>query len=148
MLAYLWPILLIIASNVCYNIAAKSTPGGVNPFASLLVTYLVSALATGVMFAVSSVGKDGILVQVRQINWSSVALGLSLVGLEFGYIMAYRAGWQVSVGSLVANIALAVILVFVGALFYQEKITGFQAIGILLCLAGLVFLNIRPRSAS
>ena len=62
--------------------------------------------------------------------------------------MAYRAGWQVSVGSLVANIALAVILVFVGALFYQEKITGFQAVGILLCLAGLVFLNIRPRSAS
>ena len=51
-------------------------------------------------------------------------------------------------GSLVANIALAVILVFVGALFYQEKITGFQAVGILLCLAGLVFLNIRPRSAS
>ena len=104
MLAYLWPILLIIASNVCYNIAAKSTPGGVNPFASLLVTYLVSALATGVMFAVSSVGKDGILVQFRQINWSSVALGLSLVGLEFGYIMAYRAGWQVSVGSLVEEL--------------------------------------------
>ena len=116
MLAYLWPILLIIASNVCYNIAAKSTPGGVNPFASLLVTYLVSALATGVMFALSSVGKDGILDRFRQNKWSSGALGL--------------------------------ILVFVGALFYQEKITGFQAIGILLCLAGLVFLNIRPRSAS
>ena len=148
MFAYLWPILLIIASNVCYNISAKSTPGGVNPFASLLVTYLVSALATGVLLVASAVGKDGVLVQFRQINWSSVVLGLSLVGLEFGYIMAYRAGWAVSIGSLVANIGLAVILVFVGALFYKEKITGYQAIGILLCLAGLVFLNLKPRSAS
>lgn len=146
--AYIWPILLIIASNVCYNVAAKSTPGGVNPFASLLVTYLVSALATGVLFAVSSAGKGGVLVQFRQVNWSSVVLGLSLVGLEFGYVMAYRAGWQVSMGSLVANISLAVILIFVGLLFYQEKITGFQVIGILLCLAGLIFLNFRPRSAS
>ena len=51
-------------------------------------------------------------------------------------------------GSLVANISLAVILIFVGLLFYQEKITGFQVIGILLCLAGLIFLNFRPRSAS
>lgn len=148
MFAYLWPILLIVASNVCYNISAKSTPGGVNPFASLLVTYLVSALATGVLLVASAAGKDGVLVQFRQINWSSVVLGLSLVGLEFGYIMAYRAGWAVSIGSLVANIGLAVILVFVGALFYKEKITGFQAIGILLCLAGLVFLNIKPRPAS
>ncbi len=147
-IAYVWPILLIIASNVCYNVATKSTPQDVNPFASLLVTYLVSMAVTAVLFVISSAGKGGLLIQFRQIRWSSVILGLSLVGLEFGYIMAYRAGWQVSLGSLVANIALAVILVMIGVLFYKEKITGFQALGILFCLAGLVFLNIRPRAST
>ena len=131
MIAYVWPILLIIASNVCYNMAAKSTPQDVNPFASLLVTYLVSMAVTAVLFVMSSAGKGGVLIQFQQIRWSSVILGLSLVGLEFGYIMAYRAGWQVSLGSLVANIALAVILLMIGVLFYKEKITGFQALGIL-----------------
>lgn len=148
MIAYVWPILLIIASNVCYNMAAKSTPQDVNPFASLLVTYLVSMAVTAVLFVMSSAGKGGVLIQFQQIRWSSVILGLSLVGLEFGYIMAYRAGWQVSLGSLVANIALAVILLMIGVLFYKEKITGFQALGILFCLGGLVFLNIQPRSST
>ncbi len=147
-IAYVWPILLIIASNVCYNMAAKSTPQDVNPFASLLVTYLVSMAVTAVLFVMSSAGKGGVLIQFQQIRWSSVILGLSLVGLEFGYIMAYRAGWQVSLGSLVANIALAVILLMIGVLFYKEKITGFQALGILFCLGGLVFLNIQPRSST
>lgn len=148
-IAYVWPILLIIASNVCYNMAAKSTPQDVNPFASLLVTYLVSMAVTAVLFVMSSAGKGGVLIQFQQIRWSSVILGLSLVGLEFGYIMALSGpGWQVSLGSLVANIALAVILLRIGVLFYKEKITGFQALGILFCLGGLVFLNIQPRSST
>ena len=39
-----------------------------------------------------------------------------MVGLELGYILIYRAGWKVSVASLVANLALACILVLVGVL--------------------------------
>ena len=75
------------------------------------------------------------------VNWTGAVLGLTIVGLEFGYITAYRAGWNISVGSLVANILLAVIPV--GLLLYKESITLNQCIGILLCIAGLVFINKR-----
>lgn len=61
--------------------------------------------------------------------------------LELGYILAFRAGWNISTCSLVANIALAVILLFIGMLFFQEKLTGNQFIGIALCLVGLFFVN-------
>ena len=124
MIAYVWPILLIIASNVCYNMAAKSTPQDVNPFASLLVTYLVSMAVTAVLFVMSSAGKGGVLIQFQQIRWSSIILGLILVGLEFGYIMAYRAGWQVRLGALVANSALAVILLID---VYKRQVSRFFA---------------------
>ena len=40
MLAYIWPIALVVFSNVVYQICAKSMPRGINPLASLTVTYL------------------------------------------------------------------------------------------------------------
>ena len=42
-----------------------------------------------------------------------------------------------------ADIALAVILLFVGLLFFSEKLSLNQLIGIVLCVAGLFFLNRR-----
>ncbi len=41
MISYIWPIALVVFSNVVYQICAKSVPSGMNPLASLTVTYLV-----------------------------------------------------------------------------------------------------------
>ncbi len=41
MFNYVWPIALVIISNVVYQICAKSVPKEMNPFASLTVTYVV-----------------------------------------------------------------------------------------------------------
>ena len=42
MLSYIWPIALVVFSNVLYQICAKSVPQNLNPFASLTVTYAVA----------------------------------------------------------------------------------------------------------
>lgn len=137
---YIWPILLVIGSNTVYNICAKSTPAEANAFVSLSVTYLVGAFLSIVMFLFTS-SEKAYLTELRKLNWASVVLGASVVALEFGYIAIYRAGWKVSVGSLVANIGLSVILIIVGVIFYKELITFKQICGIMLCLGGLLLLN-------
>lgn len=139
-LTFYFPVLLIVAANVFYNICAKSVPEAANPFLSLLVTYLVSALATLILLFITGLDEN-VTDAFGKINWASVILGLSVVALEFGYITAYRVGWNVSVCSVVANIALAVILVPVGICFYKEVLTADQLIGIVLCLGGLFFIN-------
>ena len=54
----------------------------------------------------------------------------------------YRAGWKVSVASLViANIALACVLLAVGLLLYHETITLRQGLGVLVCLAGIYLVG-------
>jgi drug/metabolite transporter (DMT)-like permease len=136
----IWPIILIVLSNTFYNICAKSTPAGVNPFASLLITYLTAAAATLILLFFYSPEKN-ITTAFKSINWTSFCLGICIIGLEFGYIMAYRAGWNISIGSLVANVLLAVILIFVGLLFFKEKININHLIGIVLCIIGLIFIN-------
>ena len=50
MFSYIWPIALVVLSNVVYQICAKSVPEGMNPFASLTVTYLVGAVASGILY--------------------------------------------------------------------------------------------------
>ena len=38
MLSYVLPIILVVFSNVVYQICAKSIPGEINPLASLTIT--------------------------------------------------------------------------------------------------------------
>ncbi|WP_373482223.1 hypothetical protein [Acetobacterium sp.] len=139
-LTYYLPIILIVTANVFYNICTKSTPATANPFLSLLVTYLVAALLTLVLMLTNGLD-EGIVQSFKRLNWTSYALGISVVALEFGYITAYRAGWNISLGSLVANISLAILLIPIGILFYKELLTINHLVGIALCLAGLFFIN-------
>lgn len=118
----------------------KSMPGDVNPFAALMVTYLVAAVISAIIF-VYMVGPSDVGVELSKINWTSVVLALAIVGLEVGYVFVYRAGWTVSTASVVANIWLACVLLFVGYFLYRENVSLNQIIGIMLCMFGLVLIN-------
>ena len=136
----LWPVLIVIGANTLYHTCAKSTPGDISPFASLALPYLIAGVVSLVMFFLTS-GQKNILQEMSKANWATIALSASIVFLEFGYICVYRAGWQVSVASLVCNIAVACILLFVGILLYKETITMRQLAGIAVCAAGLFLIG-------
>ncbi|HEY8344994.1 MAG TPA: EamA family transporter [Bacillota bacterium] len=140
MFMYVFSIVLIVASNIMYNICQKSTPQKANPFAALFVTYLVAIFLTIVAFYANKAEKT-FFQACKDLNWTSFGLGFAILGLEFGYIMAYRAGWNISVGSLVANIILAVTLIPIGIIFYKEGFGPNQVLGAILCLAGLILIN-------
>ena len=136
----LWPVLVVVGSNCLYNICTKSTPQEVNAFASLTVTYLISAVIAFVLFLLSNRERHA-AAAFAKLNWTSYALGFSVVALEFGYICLYRAGWKVNTGSLVANICLAIALVFIGFILYREGISMRKVAGMLVCIAGLILIS-------
>ena len=140
MFSYVWPIALVVLSNVVYQICAKSVPGGMNPLASLTVTYLVSAAACGALFFILNPGQS-LVKEYAKLNWAPFVFGIVLVGLEVGLIFAYRAGWQVSTASTVQSAFLAVALIFVGRLLYGEALTWNKLAGVAICLVGLVIIN-------
>ena len=140
MFMYVFSIFLIVASNVFYNICQKSTPHRANPFSALLVTYLTAAVITVIALLCYKTDK-GFFQSFKDINWTSVALGISIVGLEFGYLMAYRAGWNISVGSLVANIFLALMLIPIGIFFFKEGFELNKILGAVFCIIGLLLIN-------
>ena len=142
MLSYIWPIALVVLSNTLYQICAKSVPEGMNPLASLTVTYMVGAAVSCALYFILNRNAN-LLREIRLTNWAPIVLGVVIVGLEVGFIYAFRAGWQISMAQIVSSAVLAVILIFVGYLLYHEAITWNKIVGIIVCLAGLVLINFR-----
>lgn len=142
MFAAVWPIALVVLCNVVYQICAKSVPEEMNPMASLTVTYLVGAAASAALYFI--LDHDGGLIRAYgRLNWAPFVLGVVVVGLEAGWIYAYKAGWQVSTAFIVQSAFLAVALIFVGYLLYREALTWNKLVGVAVCLIGLVFINLR-----
>lgn len=142
MFNFVWPIVLVVLSNVMYQICTKSVPEAANPFVSLTVTYLAGAALAFVMYLLTNKQTD-IVKDIGRLNWSSWLLGISVVGLETGFIYAYKAGWQVSITSIVQSAILTVILLFVGVFVYKEVLTWNKIVGIIICVIGLAVINIK-----
>lgn len=117
---------------------AKATPVTAPPFLALSMTYLVSFLLCAAAYVVTG---PSLRQDLQTINWASAAWGLTLVAVEFGYILLYRAGWKISIASLLANVSVALLLAGIGVLLYKDILLPRQIIGIILCLAGIFFLR-------
>ena len=140
MFSYIWPIILLVASNTIYQVCAKSVPDEIHPFAALTVTYLVGAVTSVIMYFVMS--KNGnLLREYSNLNWAPFALGVAIVGLEVGFIYAFKAGWPVSTAQIVQAAFLAVVLIIVGYFVYHESLSTNRLIGVVICLVGLYFIN-------
>lgn len=77
---YIWPVLLVVGANTFYHICSKSTPDNVQPFATLVVTYLVSAACCLVLFFVTSPDKN-LLHAWKQVNWTALRVRSVLSGV-------------------------------------------------------------------
>ncbi len=140
MFHYLWPLVLVVVSNILYQICAKSVPEAMDPFASLTVTYFVGTVFSFILyFAMSK--KANILAEYSKLNAAPFFLGVVLVGLEVGVLFAYKNGWQVSAFSTVMSVFLAVALIFVGWILYHESISWSKVLGVGIVLVGLYFIN-------
>lgn len=139
-MSMIWPIALIVFANVVYQVCAKGVPKDMDAMASMTVTYIVGAVCSAIMYFVMN-RNGNLLHEYSKMNWAPVFLGVSVVGLEVGFIYAYKNGWAVSTASIVQSAFLAVALLFVGALLYHETISFSKLIGVAFCLVGLFFLN-------
>ncbi len=131
------PIAMIVIGGVLYHVSQKSTPRGVDPFLSLTVSFGLAALACLMIFIL----RGHTAGQMKQVNWTAVGLAIAVVGIESGYLIAYRAGFRINLTSLACNSAIAVALIFIGTMMYSERLTPRNIAGAVVCLIGLTLLR-------
>ncbi|HHU30593.1 MAG TPA: EamA family transporter [Firmicutes bacterium] len=142
MINYVWPLALVVLSNVFYQICAKSVPKEMSPLASLTITYLIGTVTSLVLYYALNKNAN-IAREYGRVNWAPFVMGLVIVGLEVGYIYAYMAGWPISTAQIVQAAVLAIILIFVGLFLFRESLTWNKIVGIIVCLAGLRLINLK-----
>ncbi len=129
------PVLIVIASAVVYHLAQKSLGGSTaSPWPVLMLAYgvafaitLVLALATG----------DGApRLPGRPERAAALLIAIGAVGIEAGFVFAYRAGWPLASASVVGNVTVTVILATIGILAFGEHVSLARGAGLALAAAG------------
>jgi drug/metabolite transporter (DMT)-like permease len=112
----------------------------VNFTVSLLVTYAVAFVVTllGFFFFPAT---NGITAELKQLNWASIGLAIAIVGIEYGFLLTYRAGWNLGIAAVLVNVIASLILLPVAIFLFKDKISWINIVGIFVCLAGLIMLN-------
>jgi drug/metabolite transporter (DMT)-like permease len=140
MFLFYFSITLAICSSALYHFMAKSTPSNVNFTVSLLVTYAAAFVVTLLGFFFFPV-KNGIAVELKQLNWASIGLAIAIVGIEYGFLLTYRAGWNLGIAAVLVNVVASLILLPVAIFFFKDKISWVNILGIIVCFVGLIMLN-------
>ncbi len=139
--AYVLSILTAIFANVFYHLCLKFTSPMAHPLAALSVSYATACILC--LTTLFLVAPGPFLQQYHHLNWASFALGISICGLELGFLFAYRAGWNLSVAALFCNVAVGIILLPIGLLFFRERLSPHNMIGIVLAMVGLFLIGKR-----
>ena len=140
MFLFYFSITLAILSSALYHFVAKSTPLNVNFTVSLLVTYAVAFVVTLIGFFFFPI-TGGIKAEFAKLNWASIGLAIAIVGIEYGFLLTYRAGWNLGIAAVLVNVVASLILVPVAIFIFKDEISWINILGIWVCLAGLVMLN-------
>ena len=137
----LLPIAVAVFANVLYHIASKSIPVEQNVFMGLVVNYATALVTSAILFFLTP--HEKILVEAMRSNWACVLMGLAITAVEAAFVMIYRGGGELSTASLIVNILIALAMLAVGGIFYQEQISMQKIFGASLCIAGVILLSSR-----
>ena len=140
-LTFYVPVLLAVAGGVLYHLAAKTVPKGIDPALVLIGAYTTALCASAIAYIVLRAGGSGAANAVRPWHASVIGIGLGAALIEMGFVLTYRAGWPISVTSVIVNGTVAVLLVPLGAGLFGERFSVLRAIGIVLCLVGVTLLR-------
>lgn len=135
-----FPLLLAITGGVLYHIGQKAVPRGISPFVAILLAYVIGGVCC-VIALVTVPAERPLLESFRAANWAIAFIGIGAVVIEIGFLLAYRAGWDISTASVLTNISVALMLLPIGLLLFKEELTWRNAVGVVCCLLGLYLLS-------
>ncbi len=132
-------LVIAVTGQVLYHVTQKSVATGAHPVVSLIVFYLIAALATLPLFWLFPVNGT-IATELGKLNWAVVGVAFSIVLIELGFLLAYRAGGELSTAFVTTAAVVAISTLLIGTTFFDEPLSASKMGGIALCLGGITLL--------
>ncbi|HLL16411.1 MAG TPA: EamA family transporter [Pyrinomonadaceae bacterium] len=133
------PLALAVGGNLLYHLSQKSIPKAANPVFIITIAYLVGILAC-VIYSFAYPNEKSFLDTLRESNWAVYGMGLGAAVIEVGFLLAYRAGWNISTAAVVCSTAVTLMLIPIGVIAFREHLSVRSIVGLLLCMVGLVLV--------
>ena len=131
-----------ITGAVGYQYFVKRVPVTINPIVLVIAMY-VAVLAISVAILTVFPVEGGLNNHFRQLSWVQLALAISIMMIELGFLLMYRYGWNLSTGNLVTGVFVNLILIGLGVTLLGEKVNFVNAIGFMFCILGVALISYR-----
>ena len=139
MRAYYLPFAVAVGGSLLYHLSQRSIPKGANPFHATVIAYAVGAILCALCARLYPGGRS-FAETLRGANWAVFAVGFAVVAIEVGVLLAYRAGWRVSVTAAAVNVSLTALLAPLGVLLFKDELTPRNLLGLAFCVLGLILV--------
>lgn len=140
-------LVIAVTGQVLYHITQKTVATQAHPVVSLIVFYLVAAVLSLPLFWLFPM-QGGMGEELGKMNWAVFGVGVSIVLIEIGFLLAYRAGGELSTAFVTTASIVCVSMLVVGLIFFNESITLAKIGGIVLCLAGIALITMKTNHAA
>ena len=135
--------MIAIVGAVGYQYYVKRVPVSLNPVVSVIGVY-IAVLILSVTLLLFFPSEGGLAKQFRQLNWIQLAIAVSVLLIELGFLLMYRYGWNLSTGNLITGVIINIALLGLGAIALGEKVSLTNAIGIVVCIVGVALIGYKP----
>ena len=134
---------IAITGQVLYHVAQKSVSPGAHPVVSLVAFYAIAALLSLPLLWVFPLTAS-LPAEASRLGGAVAAVAGSIVLIELGFLLAYRAGGGLSSSFVLTASAVTAVLFVVGSVAFDERVTAVKVGGIGLCLAGIWLISKPP----
>lgn len=125
----IYPILLTVISSAGYHFMLKQTSTKGSPMLVLFWSYLLAAVVCLAFLLLKSEEIKFVSV-FKDRGWIPLVLALTIVGIEFGYILSYKSGGKVGQVSMITQMVSLVVMFAIGYIVMKEPITFKKGFGI------------------
>jgi drug/metabolite transporter (DMT)-like permease len=129
-------LLIAALGNALYHVSQKTLAPSANPMVLLMAVYAVAFVLAGVAAPFFRTSGGSSLV----ISWPVFFLGVSVLLIEIGFLLAYRSGGSMQWSGAAVNGCAALMLIPVALMVFRESFSPGRIAGLLLTLAGLVLM--------
>ena len=134
-----FPLVLAVGGMLFYHLAQKSIPKGINPFYAMTIAYTLGIIVL-VACALMLPGDKSFVTSLKESNWAVFVVGVAAACIEVGFLLAYRAGWRISVAAVATNVAVTLLLVPIGIVIFKDHLSVRNILGLIFCVLGLVLV--------
>jgi hypothetical protein len=144
--AMIGTLILVVAGQIAYQVGQRSVPRDVHPLLILALAYFAAGiLCTALAWPLGAAA--GSARWRLAMGWPTALIVVSIIAIELGYLLAYRAGWTIGTVFAMASTGTVVCLALYGRFVLGNSISFRQLLGLAFSSLAVWLVTAAPRAA-